>query len=104
MTSGGVAGDGGIDGSVVSLILRIMPQVSSGRDRATAVRSLRDPSAGGAKLGARRPMRDAGLMAMVMLGDFGVSGYGCAGASEGATDSGMCDGPGPPNPPWNPAP
>jgi hypothetical protein len=37
MTSGGVAGDGGIDGSVVSLILRIMPQVGSVRDRATAV-------------------------------------------------------------------
>jgi len=30
---GGAAGDDGIDGSVVSLILRIMPQVSSGRDR-----------------------------------------------------------------------
>ena len=40
---GGVAGDGGIDGSVVSLILRIMPQVSSGRERAAVVKWLRIP-------------------------------------------------------------
>jgi len=37
MTSGGAAGVGGIDGSVGSLILRIMPQATSGRDRAMAV-------------------------------------------------------------------
>ena len=32
-TGGGGAGDGGIDGRGVSLILRIMPQVSGARDR-----------------------------------------------------------------------
>lgn len=55
MTSGGVAGDGGIDGSVVSLILRIMPQVSSRRDRATAVRSLRAPLGGWRKTRSPAP-------------------------------------------------
>ena len=45
---------------------------------------------------------DAGLMTM--------TGYGCAGASDGATDCGGCEGPrlaeppGPPGPPWKPAP
>jgi hypothetical protein len=39
-----------------------------------------------------------------------ITDYGCAGASEGATDSGGCDGPklaappGPPGPPWKPEP
>jgi hypothetical protein len=55
VTSGGVAGDGGIDGSVVSLILRIMPQVGSGRDRATAVRSLRAPLGGWRKTRSPAP-------------------------------------------------
>jgi hypothetical protein len=42
------------------------------------------------------PVRDAGLVEFW--------GYEWAGANDGATDSGMCDGPGPPKPWWNPAP
>ncbi len=85
----GAAGGGGADGSELSLIPRIMPQVCGVRDQSVT-------GVGYPKRRARRPcrVRRAG----------GNSGYGCAGANDGATDSGMCDGPGPSKPWWKPAP
>ena len=73
-----------------------MPEVSDGRDW-TAAMSV----AGKTRSPAPRD-GDAGLMAT-------IPDYGCAGASDGATERGGCEGPklaeppGPPGPPWKPA-
>ncbi len=45
------------------------------------------------KIESPAPPGDAGLVESW--------GYGSAGANDGETDSGVCDGPGPPNPWWN---
>ncbi len=84
----GVAGDEGVKGSGVSLIPRIMPQLSGDRDRSIT----------GVGYRKREPGAPRGTP-----GSWS-SDYEWAGAKDGATDSGMCDGPGPPTPCWNPVP